>query len=499
MDHVISVPAGAEFPVKAAGDYIYCKFSTHPVRVMVNQEPVLMEAGDKWRVAGGFTYCTVTNPDPERAALVRLTIGEGDFQRQIVQGEITVNPGIRKADGEFVEDTRHPLALEVRPATGETGTYVSGDIIARTASLYPEGLPAENERLEKFTVLKDGDILSKDKRGENKHFRVKWPPEKSGIVPEFSIVQGLVFTDYAGGSQPLADGDSVYIVSFAEHPAPNIDGTVMWVHEYDNPTLLAKGAHLINDAAVADNQKGDEVKWIAKYGTTLFYSVPDIQNAKDDVHAVDIENRAYLGHVTTGNKAWGIVYKGKLYISDGDFEGEGKGNRVYDAETWARLPYTEWELPEIMQRMEGVAQYSRDSFIVSGNAAGLENGRAFGELAVRETQVSSWGYATPCTGRLKPGPASRTKADLTRVGSDEGGRVKFKGELIRAALELYAGRPMPSDYLDYVYRVEAENLNGLPQRTIDAGGNSFAGAEIADQGTAWFPQTVTITVREGLF
>ena len=80
----------------------------------------------------------------------------------------------------------------------------------------------------------------------------------------------------------------------------------------------------------------------------------------------------------------------------------------------------------------------------------------------------------------------------------ENGRVLASGQLLRAVLEIYAGRYMPNDYLDYIYAVKADNLNGISPRVIDAGGQSFAAAGIADDAAGTFPQTIEITLREGL-
>ncbi len=78
------------------------------------------------------------------------------------------------------------------------------------------------------------------------------------------------------------------------------------------------------------------------------------------------------------------------------------------------------------------------------------------------------------------------------------GKVSATGEIIKAALEIYAGRFMPDDYLDYVYKVKFGNESNLSPRIVSSGGSSFQAAEKADSFTCQFPQKIVITLREGL-
>lgn len=129
MDHLRTLAPGELIQIRTAGDYIYCKFSDRPVRVMVDSEPVEMMTGDHWRPAGGFENFEVENRDPENPVAVVFTVGRGDYSRQIIQGEVTISPGIRGADGAFVDDTRSTLALRVAFGNIVAQEIYAGDVL----------------------------------------------------------------------------------------------------------------------------------------------------------------------------------------------------------------------------------------------------------------------------------------------------------------------------------------------------------------------------------
>lgn len=101
---------GQSQPVQVGGDFIFLKFADRPIVVIINGgessgSRVIMEAGDKYR-PGAFQSFEIENTDKERAAQITMTVGRGDYQRQIVKGELSVVTQLRKEDGELVDDTR---------------------------------------------------------------------------------------------------------------------------------------------------------------------------------------------------------------------------------------------------------------------------------------------------------------------------------------------------------------------------------------------------------
>ena len=108
---------GQSETIDTPGDYIYIKTADRPVRVIISQgtgsgSSIIMQAGDKHR-PGPFAQFTIENPDRQRPAQVVLVVGQGDFNRQIVQGEVVVDPRIKTADGSYVADQRETHYVSV--------------------------------------------------------------------------------------------------------------------------------------------------------------------------------------------------------------------------------------------------------------------------------------------------------------------------------------------------------------------------------------------------
>lgn len=125
-------PGGAQ-PINVSGDYIYMKFADRPVNVIINggrsgQTRVTMEAGDKYR-PGPFGQFEIENPDTERPAQIIITVGEGDYNRQYVKGEIQAEPILRNADGTTKPDTRFTLEMDLYPSRLSVISYQQFDLI----------------------------------------------------------------------------------------------------------------------------------------------------------------------------------------------------------------------------------------------------------------------------------------------------------------------------------------------------------------------------------
>ena len=98
------------------------------------------------------------------------------------------------------------------------------------------------------------------------------------------------------------------------------------------------------------------------------------------------------------------------------------------------------------------------------------------------------------------------KANLTDAGISaaavsvtvEDRRGLISGELIRYALEIYTGKRMPDDYLDYVYSFKASNaLSGLNEEA-GGGAETFKKAKIADNFSVYSPSVIHISVDNEL-
>jgi len=170
------------------------------------------------------------------------------------------------------------------------------------------------------------------------------------------------------------------------------------------------------------------------------------------------------------------------------------GLQLFNATTLAPVSDSEQQFP-VNNTNTDAAAITRDGVLYAQFSSGAEMLR---EYSVANITISASGSVTSCAGGgfLKSSPID-TQAEIYTQRLDDG-RVLMSGEILRAALEIYTGRYMPANYLDYVYRVRAENLNGISPRTVDSGGKSFLAAGIPDDASGTFPQTLEITLREGL-
>src|SRR5690554_437705 len=124
---------GQSQPVQVGGDFIFLKFADRPIVVIINGgessgSRVIMEAGDKYR-PGAFQSFEIENTDNDNPAQLVMTVGRGDYNRQIVQGEIKSVISLRKADGTLVDDSRAWIekAVVFRPDTMGVG-ITRGDL-----------------------------------------------------------------------------------------------------------------------------------------------------------------------------------------------------------------------------------------------------------------------------------------------------------------------------------------------------------------------------------
>ncbi|WP_342632491.1 hypothetical protein [Marinobacter alkaliphilus] len=115
-----------------AGDYIFLKFADRDVSVVITdgmgtQKPVVMAIGDKYR-PGPFKQFAITNTDNENPAQVVLTVGNGDYSRQIIQGEVQTIAGVRRADGTLAPDTRYDICIPLQVIDDEKQEVQPGDV-----------------------------------------------------------------------------------------------------------------------------------------------------------------------------------------------------------------------------------------------------------------------------------------------------------------------------------------------------------------------------------
>jgi hypothetical protein len=539
MDHVVTVPAGAEFPLKTGGDFVYLKYATHPVRILVEGDPVTMEAGDKWRVAGGFTQLTLDNPNNQDDCLVRLTIGEGDYNRQIIQGQITVNPGIRTADGEFVEDTRKTLSLtaHIKEALQER--------VETTEVIKQHTLGDGTESVHGLTVLPNDQALIKGP-GETA-YRWHLVDLKKGTMEPVGGEQftdppvhwvlyrtealGAYIRDYDENGfvtawlQPLVDAKwSVfshgthghmdwtrgvfYMAKIYKERKPDPDnqgqylpdsGTKLGYIEYDAKTLIPI-KHWNGNVAYSGFGADPKGNNSGLRGITVLNGYVFIRQNSEFV-VMDHETGDLVKRIDDPDGTWDMepVWHEEretwlIHLFDGASEPKVINARSLVVETG------EWMLGALNNGLMGASLASNSKNPPTNTAWTVEHGgtATIKKVALQDFVVTVSGFVQTCQNTLlKPPEKQETHAKVkSRPGPN--GTTFVSGEIVKAVLELYTGRAMPDTYMDYVYAIEAENLNFESPAEINGGGMSFAGVGFADNYTGFFPQTLRITIREGV-
>ena len=84
------------YPVRAAGDFVYVRSAASPIRVIIDGQPITMEAGEKRKIPRsnvgslGFDSFEVDNLS-DVAQSVTFVVGEGDYEKLIVSGELNAS------------------------------------------------------------------------------------------------------------------------------------------------------------------------------------------------------------------------------------------------------------------------------------------------------------------------------------------------------------------------------------------------------------------------
>ena len=90
------------YPVRAGGDFVYLRKAVFPVRVIIDGQPITMEAGEKRRIPRkepgrqAFDSFEVDNTS-DVAQSVTFVVGEGDYEKVIVSGELNVSAYVTSA------------------------------------------------------------------------------------------------------------------------------------------------------------------------------------------------------------------------------------------------------------------------------------------------------------------------------------------------------------------------------------------------------------------
>ena len=467
QDYKRLIPAGGAFPLDTSGDYIFLKFADRPIDVIVNggrggQTRITMEAGDKYR-PGPFEALEFQNPDTSAPAQVVVTVGEGDFNRQIVRGEIQVEPGLRKADGTFAPDTRRTLAIDLVPSNIVTTSYAQGDEIDQWTLTYPADTSLNRARF--LFPLLNGNLgfLFNDSSGDDVE------------IQEYDAkTKDLIYTQKYSMSSFGSFMDAVEIPGYG-------------VCALDNGRNLKR---VSDNSIILTGESGFNSKSVAydpfKKLICLAANSDHIARYNLDLELVD---KVYQSDISVSD-IFRVDWTTGEYLH-GDF-GTVK---VRDPDTGSHK-----------ETINIASVYFDHGFIVNGNRLYADNtslgGSVRWERAFRPfTTKPEFRAIRPGCGLVdalvKPGALPQVTADITVASYPNG--VSLDGELIKAAIEYLYRREAPEDYLDHVYQFDVtRTANGLPFNTVTTGNRTFARAGIADEFDALLPGRIVLTIDNEL-
>lgn len=470
---------GQSQPVQVGGDFIFMKFADRPITVLINGgessgSRVVMEAGDKYR-PGNFQSFEIENTDPERPAQLLLTVGRGDYNRQIVKGEISITPILRNADGTTKTDTRHDLRIDLLPANLELDTYAAGDLIATGQTLVGSSFSTSSN----FIFQKvDGDMVFMD-GGSNGSWTVSrlnlqtlsYSSTFNGDLPGTAIATDMAehptlgFIALRTSTNELYQWTGTEWVLFGELPAAQTCNSLCYMPDrklWAGTSVLngvdGKGIYLFSDD-LASQAAFIPVATIsgshsARYdrANSQLYLVRNINYIP-----IDIEEGtagAEVGIVYEGNQNNGAQY-GRMVVH---------GNDVFFME----------DVYETRVRKHAFKNYT-----TKPEFRAIRPGCELAQALIRADQLP------------------QITATITTETQANG--VKVSGELIRAAMEYYFRRAVPDGYLDHVYAVDfTRDGYGRPFAPIVTGNDTFARANVADNFTSLLPGQVVITIDNEL-
>lgn len=510
MKHLkITLQPGQQLPVALSGfDFVYCKQAAEEFELIVEGDTLTMGVGDKSRFERRLTQddqAVLHNPNAFPLALV-LIVGRGDYERQVIEGELNVVPSIIQADGTKLPDTRYwlPLSVQVKQTTQQQQITI-GDLEARINTgyrlnhskqanyKYAGTLSADGESFWAFggssvnslystmhRVALDGEFL------EAKSF--KMPDALSG-----DSADGKFLSDVAA----LPDGKSFFCIT-------KFGNLCLFNYETGDSVYLAtlqRGSLSVSytpNISIAINESTSElaVCYIDSDWEGVTLNVYDADLVAGTVGAIkDTVNYRSPG----GNQVFSLK---PLWLPELGWLGqyrEGDGGRFFDLNGLQAGDVQTLTATIRAERVQANVWGGYGDFHYrDGKIIGIEyknlNGGINSEIefytstrwpetalitmqgAVNSQDQTSW--------RLTFGSGwNTTTADLT-LTYDSAGRYLAEGQLIKAVLEMYLGRKVREDYMDYVFGVKVHNSGTATKVTeLYSGNYTFSRAGYQDYGT----------------
>ena len=486
-----TVVAGGQQFVDAAGDFIFCSFADRPFRIIIDGQPVTVRVGDKLRPEKRFRNFQIENLDPENAMTVTLVVGEGDYNSQIIQGEVTVNSGVRGADGVWKDDTRHTITMDVFPRRATAKAY------PQETAVYQGPPLVDSVDYGSFSIDELGLMVAP--MGNGFAHLVRWMRTNDGPEPNQTVFQLRVYSRKMEliYQQVVSDPGSIY--DMAHHNGEwylacnknfpgnghGLDkGLGVITRVWDNPynVQLASVASTPLGLLIID---GDSNYFLMDSdGVVTEISKPDWFNPagswENNLKARwdYVTNTGYFTDTSAGLKVWTGNFE---FVRDIDL-GDRSTGELYDGFAPLGRFYAVMGPGSVYgsEVQEGrAAIFAFEEFTTPGQIQTIKprcNGLSFLADSYEDTFITADVVMTPTAGG-----------------------VVITGEVIRAALEQYFGRPVADGYMDHVYRFEvAGDLVGAQAIIREGGSRSLQARSVKDDLSVTVPSQMSITIDDDL-
>lgn len=465
------VQAGGVEVLPCVGEFVFVTAAAVEFRLVIGGKSFKLMQGDQIRVER-FRDLELHNLSDTNDITITLVVGFGEFDRRIINGTVTMVPGVLRADGLYHPDTRHDLEMTLLPKTGSGVNVSAGDTVKRFAD-------GRSEIISLVSDERRGILYGVDRRDSDNHLCI------SSYDPVTEAVSVLFDLDsFSGSVKTLAydQGTELFYVG------NNDIGGGPGVQIYNR--LGAKVGSWTHDRS----------------GTT-----------ENSVRALCFGSNGSL-YMLTDERFMRLTKTGAILSSVGFPAGVGQELMSYQDEIWATessfgnpLKKYDLDLVEIgngfvpFESMDGATFlwywifWSQDS----GSPFGLVQSEPFS----REVPLLGVARDGRCPGPgllAKPSDIDSARSDADVSVTWDRARAITRGEIIRLALEwYYRGSIVPSDYLDHVYAIEVLGtpLHDFATRSglkLESPGRSFLAADIEDNFQVVMPARVRITVDADL-
>ncbi len=474
QDVKLRLAPGETKEIQRPGRFIFCKFSDRQVSLIMDQARIEMEAGDKHVSADRFSSFQVQNLDQEREAYLIFVVGDGDFDRMIVQGEISIEPILRNADGTTKPDTRFTLEIDLLPVSGQVTTLSPGAVLAQVDAPYKSagGVFVRPDGIVAHTVWTNEPDL---------FFGVAEFDEQLNLIGTVQATYSALDTSTTKAFcwVPLAG----YIVVKDNAIVSLASGTTLAANVFDQTGSLANG-QLIE--SLCDDGKGNVIA-MNRHGEIVVLSQNGFTLIQSKVLPVYSKGSGIRAAICRDN------FSGDYLVQTNN----DNGWQRYDSgfELIENLP-AKSHYPAIDEGRD----IQRNALYVSRDFQ--SSGIDVLKLVFQEYQTSPVIQAVkPFCGLnnalLKRNDPIVLTAQITATEGPNG--IQIEGELIKAALEYYYRTKVPDDYLNHVYGFDvSRDKNGYPFKQLISGNRTFDAANIADNLSTLAPSRVTVILDNEL-